>query len=163
VPRADGAVDLLVNLVVIALLPAIGEELMFRGVVQRVMTGLFRNVHAGVVLTAVVFSAIHVQFFGFFPRMLLGVYLGYLLLWSGTIWMPVAAHFLNNAAAVIAAYLVDSGRLPVDPDRIGLGEGSESLVILSVVLTAGLVWRLFRLEKEGRAGTSRQEAAAGGS
>src|SRR2546428_7412146 len=96
---------LLVNLVMIALLPAIGEEFLFRGVIQRIFIGWSKNVHWGIVLAAILFSAMHIQFYGFIPRMLLGVLFGYLFYWSENIWLPVLAHFLNNGTVVLFSYL----------------------------------------------------------
>ncbi|HYG49788.1 MAG TPA: CPBP family intramembrane glutamic endopeptidase, partial [Flavobacteriales bacterium] len=101
--------DLLFNLFLIAVLPAIAEEFFFRGVVQKVFYESFRNVHAVVWITAALFSFIHFQFMGFLPRMFLGVLLGYLFAYSGSIWVPVIAHVFNNGAQVVAAYLFQRG------------------------------------------------------
>ncbi len=96
--------DLAVNLLMIAIIPAIGEELMFRGVIQNILGKWFNNKHAAIWITAVFFSAIHVQFFGFFPRLFLGALFGYILIWGKNIWLPIIAHFMNNGLAVILAY-----------------------------------------------------------
>ncbi len=88
------------NLLLIAVLPAIGEEIIFRGVFQNIFQRLLRNDHLGILVTATLFSAIHLQFFGFIPRLILGLALGYLYYYSGNLWMPVIAHFVNNALAV---------------------------------------------------------------
>ena len=90
----------LVNLMVVAILPAICEEFLFRGVFQRLFIEWTRNKHIGIIVAAVIFSFFHLQFLGFIPRFLLGVYFGYLLIWSNTLWLPIAAHFINNAFAV---------------------------------------------------------------
>ena len=90
----------LVNLMVIAVLPAVCEEFLFRGVFQRLFVEWTRNKHIGIIIAAVIFSFFHLQFLGFIPRFLLGVYFGYLLIWSNTLWLPIAAHFINNAFAV---------------------------------------------------------------
>lgn len=97
-----GIVTLLFNLLVIALAAGITEEFLFRGAVQRVIGGWTRNHHIIIWSTAILFSAFHMQFFGFLPRMLLGAYFGYLLYWGRNIWIPVFAHFTNNAFAVIS-------------------------------------------------------------
>ena len=94
--------DLIVNLVVIALLPALGEELIFRACIQQFMLRLFKNAHVAIIISAIIFSAAHMQFYGFLPRFFLGVVLGYLFYWSGSIWLSVTAHFFNNAMVVIA-------------------------------------------------------------
>ena len=97
-----GIVTLLFNLLVIALAAGITEEFLFRGAVQRVIAGWTRNHHIIIWSAASLFSAFHMQFFGFLPRMLLGAYFGYLLYWGRNIWIPVFAHFTNNAFAVIS-------------------------------------------------------------
>lgn len=102
---------LLVNVLVIAVLPAIGEELIFRGALQDIFTRVLRNKHLAVWVVGIIFSAIHIQFFGFFPRFILGVIFGYLLLWTNNIWVPIFAHFVNNAAiCVIAFYYTTQGK-----------------------------------------------------
>lgn len=139
--------DVIINLVVIAVLPAIGEELLFRGVVQRILTEWFRNTHAGIWISAAVFSAIHVQFFGFVPRMMLGVCFGYMLHWSGSIWLPVIAHFFNNAAAVISSWYVFTHEGGFNPDKLGVEQGGNMLVMMSALLVTLLMMHLYSLRK----------------
>lgn len=93
---------LISNLVVMALLAALTEEILFRGAIQRILEKWTSNHHVVIWFAAIVFSAIHMQFYGFIPRMLLGAYLGYLLYWSKSMWLPIFAHFVNNAIAVVA-------------------------------------------------------------
>ncbi|MCX2573740.1 CPBP family intramembrane glutamic endopeptidase [Pedobacter sandarakinus] len=114
-------IDFIVNLVMIAVLPAVGEELMFRGGVQRCINRIFKHPHAAIWLTAIIFSAIHVQFYGFIPRMLLGAGFGYLYFYSGSLWYAIAAHFINNAYAVCLAFYMQKHNLPLDKadDPIG--------------------------------------------
>ena len=107
----NSASDLFFNLFLIALIPAIGEELFFRGVVQQYLQKILKNPHLGVCLTACVFSAIHMQFFGFLPRFLLGLILGYLFFYSGNLWMSVLGHFINNALGVLLAYSAFANKL----------------------------------------------------
>jgi len=102
---ADTFSIMILNLIMIALLPAIGEELIFRGVFQKIFYRLMKSDHLAVVVTAFLFSAIHFQFFGFIPRFILGLVFGYLFLWSGTLWLPVISHFVNNAVPVIGSYI----------------------------------------------------------
>ncbi len=98
----DGTPQLLaINLIVMALCPAITEEFFFRGALQRLIGKWNSNPHFVIWSAAILFSAFHLQFYGFIPRMLLGAYLGFLLLWTRSIWIPVFAHFINNATAVI--------------------------------------------------------------
>lgn len=96
-----GILTLISNLIVIAVVAGITEEFLFRGTLQRILGGWFRNHHLIIWSAAFLFSAFHLQFFGFLPRLLLGAYFGYLLYWSKNIWIPVFAHFTNNAFAVI--------------------------------------------------------------
>lgn len=130
---------LLVNLFVIAFLPALGEELLFRGVIQKLFIGLTNRKTAGIILTALLFSALHLQFYGFLPRFALGVLLGFLLEWSGSLWLPIIAHFVNNGAAVIMAWMASRNALPFDPDKIGAGASQMLPLLVSVVITAAIL------------------------
>ncbi len=96
------------NLAVIAILAGVGEEFFFRGALQRMLGKWSPNHHVVIWVAAILFSAFHIQFYGFIPRMLLGAFFGYLLYWSGNIWVPVFAHTINNAIAVI---ILSSDRL----------------------------------------------------
>lgn len=100
--------DLLLNLVFIAVLAAVGEELLFRGMVQRILTNLFKNPWAGIILSAFLFSAMHVQFYGFVPRFVLGFLLGALYWYSGSLWTAILAHFVYDAVLIIVVYFVPS-------------------------------------------------------
>jgi uncharacterized protein len=94
------------NLCIIALIPAVGEELIFRGVGQQLCLQYFKKEpHLAIWLVAAIFSAIHGQFEGFFPRMLLGAILGYVFYWSQNLWVSIAAHFANNAIQIILQHL----------------------------------------------------------
>ena len=105
---------LLGNLVIVAVLPAIGEELLFRGVLQQLIKTMTGKSHLAIWITAILFSALHLQFFGFLPRMLLGALFGYLLEWTGTLWIPIIAHFINNAAGVVSYFFTGEG---LEPDK----------------------------------------------
>jgi len=95
--------DIVVNVVIIALLPAIAEEMCFRSGLQRILIQLTRNPWVGIILTAVLFSALHMQFMGFLPRMFLGIVLGAFYWFSGSIYTSMVAHFVNNAVQVLYA------------------------------------------------------------
>jgi membrane protease YdiL (CAAX protease family) len=103
--RMNNIGDLLFNLFLIAIIPAIGEEMFFRGVIQKKLKNILRNPHIAILITSFIFSAIHMQFFGFLPRFFLGIILGYLFYYSGSLWMPIIAHFINNALFVFLSYL----------------------------------------------------------
>lgn len=92
---------LLANLIVIAAAAGVTEEFLFRGALQRIIGKWTSNHHIIIWSAAILFSAFHLQFYGFIPRLILGAYFGYLLVWTRSIWIPVFAHFANNAFAVI--------------------------------------------------------------
>lgn len=111
----------LVNVLMVVLIPAFGEEFFFRGVLQRVFHKWFRNPHVAIVFVAVIFSAFHMQFYGFMPRFVLGVLFGYLFYWSGNIWYPVLAHLINNFMPVTLTYFFRSQFDPAELDKAGNG------------------------------------------
>ena len=137
--KVETTQGLLFNLFMIALLPAIGEELLFRGVIQKIFTGWTRSHHWGIWITAILFSALHIQFYGFIPRMLLGVLFGYLLIWSGSIWLPVIAHFVNNGFAVMAIFLIDKNLLDPAVENIGGTPDSYYSAFLSFAVVCALL------------------------
>lgn len=94
----------ILNIIVLAILPGIGEELFFRGALQQIGARIFKNEYVAIWIVAIIFSAIHVQFYGFFPRFLLGVFFGYLVVWSRNIWTAVLAHFVNNSMVVVLGF-----------------------------------------------------------
>ncbi|MEO1653861.1 MAG: CPBP family intramembrane glutamic endopeptidase, partial [Bacteroidota bacterium] len=100
--------EALIALLVMAILPGIGEELLFRGLIQRNFQA-FLNPHVAIWLSAIIFSAIHLQFLGFIPRALLGALFGYLYYWSGNIWLAILAHFVNNAFTLLMVYAYHLG------------------------------------------------------
>jgi len=104
----------LVSFVIIAVLPALGEELLFRGLIQKYAGKIFKNIHVAIWLTAIFFSAFHMQFFGFVPRMLLGAFFGYLYYFSGSLWYPIIAHFFNNGFTLIFIYMYQRGSIEYD-------------------------------------------------
>lgn len=148
--KMDNLNSLLINLLIIAVIPAIGEELLFRGLVQRIFTDWSKNVHTGVWLAALLFSAMHMQFYGFIPRVLLGALLGYLLVWSGSLWLPILAHFINNAAAVLFTYLYRHQMMSLNPDEIGTVSSDQMPVLFSLVTTIALIFVLHRHQAKKR-------------
>lgn len=99
----DTPSEMMMTFLAIAIIPAIGEELMFRGIFQRYLYRI-NNDHLAIFITGFLFSAFHFQFEGFLPRFFLGVILGYLYYWSGSLWLPILAHLLNNGIQVIGVY-----------------------------------------------------------
>jgi uncharacterized protein len=146
--KTSSVSGLLFNLFMIGLLPALGEELLFRGVVQQLLKKWSRNAHAAIWISAALFSALHMQFFGFLPRLLLGAMFGYMLEWSGTLWLPIIAHFVNNATAVFAYFLLDKGLIGKDIDKVGTSsDGSTYLVLLSIAFLVLLFRSLYLQHK----------------
>lgn len=133
---ADNIGQLLINIGLMALLPAFAEELSFRGTLQQIIykgqsdKGQSPKVHVAIWVTAFVFSAIHMQFYGFVPRMLLGAMFGYVFVWSGSLWLPIVMHFTNNGLAVVLYYLTS---------RDSIGENSTNI---ADTLGAGDTWWL---------------------
>ncbi len=128
---------LVFNLFMMAILPAIGEEFLFRGVLQKLFYNLISNKHLAVWFTAILFSAMHMQFLGFFPRMILGAMLGYMVIESGNLWYSIVAHFTNNSVAVIITYLINTKRLAPEIETFGVGNFSISM--LSAILMVSMM------------------------
>jgi uncharacterized protein len=133
---------LLVNLVMIGGLAAIGEELIFRGVLVRLFREWTGNVHLAVIIPALLFSALHLQFYGFFGRSVLGIVLGYLFVWSGSLWVPIVVHFFNNAMAVIISFLIQRGTVQTNLETFGSSNNgyiiSGSFILM--ILLMGMVY-----------------------
>jgi len=142
--KMDGLGDLLTNLLLIAVIPALGEELLFRGVLQKQLSKWTGSVHWGIFISAVCFSALHMQFFGFFPRLFMGVLFGYLLVWTGSLWIPIVAHLINNGLAVTASYFTDKGQLPEHAEKIGSSDMMWGSSLISLLLISVLIYQLFR-------------------
>lgn len=124
---------LIINMMMIAVLPALGEELLFRAVLLRIFKEWTKNAHIAVLLSAFLFSALHLQFYGFLPRLILGIILGYLFIWSRSIWLPVIVHFFNNGIAVLAAWLFERGQITSDAESLG-DEGSPFIIVASLIM-----------------------------
>lgn len=139
--------DLAINLFMIAIIPAIGEELFFRGGMQNILGEWFKNHHWAIWVTGIIFSAIHVQFFGFFPRLILGVLFGYLFVYGKSIWLPILGHFLNNGAAVVVAFIMQKQGKSIEEI-----ENSQVydwyIYIISAIITLVLVWLYFKQAKK---------------
>jgi len=133
----DDPLQLVLAVFVIAVLPAVGEEVLFRGLIQRKLVQWVGNVHLGIWLAALLFSAIHLQFYGFVPRVLLGALFGYLYVWSGNIWVPILAHFVNNGFTVVMVWLHRRSVVPVNienTDSVPLTGALFSLLLTIVLL-----------------------------
>ncbi len=145
--------DLVINLVMIAVIPAIGEELIFRSCLQQTLIAGLKRHHLAIFLTAAIFSAIHFQFYGFMPRFLLGLVLGYLFYWSSSIWLSATAHLVNNGLAVLAFASHYSG---TKSNAVPQAEKMPAwwLVVLSILLTVLLLYGLKKAVVRNEAGVA---------
>ncbi len=131
--------DLLFSLLLVGILPALGEEFIFRGCLIRIFKRWTRSYHAAVWISAAIFSFIHFQFLGFVPRMLLGALFGYLYYWSGTLWVPILAHLVTNGAQVIFTYLFQHHLMQQDLGETGQVPATF-LVLTAMLFTAALYY-----------------------
>lgn len=136
----DTVGNLLLALFVMAVIAGVGEELVFRGMIQNELWRASNNIHLAIWASALVFSAIHMQFYGFVPRLLLGALFGYLYYWSGNVIVPMFAHFVNNAFAVIMKYLYNIKAISTDIDEVE--SAPLSLVIVCTVVAAVLIYQI---------------------
>lgn len=128
-------------MIVVAIVPAIGEELLFRGLIQKYLQRIWGNPHVAIWVTAMFFSAFHMQFYGFIPRMALGAFFGYLFYFSGNLWYASIAHFINNGFTLLMIYLFQQGVVDYDI------ESTETVSIWSTLIFAiigAVLFVLFR-------------------
>ena len=125
---------LLVNLFMIGVLAAVGEELIFRGLLQRLLYGMVKNVHVAILITAILFSAFHFQFFSFMPRFVLGIVLGYLMFYGRSILYPILAHFVNNTMGVIYYYFYFRGSADDMLEEIGTSSYIPFAAVISLLV-----------------------------
>ncbi|OFY93731.1 MAG: hypothetical protein A3K10_01295 [Bacteroidetes bacterium RIFCSPLOWO2_12_FULL_31_6] len=142
--KVNSTSDFLLNLFIIGVLPAIGEELVFRGVMQKLFIKITKNIHTGIWITAIIFSAIHFEFYGFLPRMLLGAMFGYLFYWSGSIVVTIWAHFVNNGMGVLLAYLVQKNVVSSDFENLQLPGNEYMWVLASTLSVSALLYWVYK-------------------
>ena len=123
---------LILNLFMIAGLAALGEELLFRSIIQTSLIKICKNAHIGILIASAIFSFIHFEFYGFFPRLILGMLLGYMFYFSGSIWIPMLMHFLNNGTVVFIYFLNNKGITNIDVDTFG--QTSIPVLIVSIIV-----------------------------
>ncbi|MDE5573743.1 MAG: CPBP family intramembrane metalloprotease [Muribaculaceae bacterium] len=141
--------SLIISILIIGVMAGFSEELFFRGALQRILT-FSTNAHVAIWLTAFIFSAFHLQFFGFFPRLLLGAFFGYLLYWSGSLWLPIAAHVFNNSIVAIVQWMRQRQLIGVDLDKVGSNPGETPdmiLFIISIILTLVAIFILYHISQ----------------
>ena len=135
---------LALNILMIAIIPGIGEELLFRGVLQNIFIRWIKSPHLAIWIVAILFSAIHVQFYGFLPRMLMGALFGYLYYWGKSIWLPILAHFANNAYAVISSFiLLKQGKSIEEINQAS--SSSWFIYVLSFIGTAAIIYYFWQI------------------
>jgi len=135
-----------VNLIMIAVLPAIGEEFFFRGVMQRIFIEWTGKAWMGVLLGAFLFRLMHFQFFGFLPRLYLGIIFGFIYLWTGSIWIPVLAHFLNNAFSVVIYFLHDGEKIEKGIE-ITKNPGGLTMLVVGLIVLGLALWEIYNGSK----------------
>ena len=138
--------ELILSFIVMALVPAIGEELLFRGIIQRTLAQIIKNQHIAVWIAAFIFSFFHFQFAGFLPRMLLGGLLGYLLVWTKNLWFPIFAHLIFNGTQVVATYLYKEKLEEINLESAEMP--AVGLIIISLILVPAFGIAIQRLQKQ---------------
>lgn len=136
--------DLISNLLIFALLAGICEEFFFQGALQPLMMRWTNNPHVGILLTALIFSALHFQFYGFIPRFILGLYLGYLFFWSRSLWLPVLAHVLHNALSLLVDYTLQGRGIDTNNMQFTDVRGSIPTAITCTLVSAMAIVYLWR-------------------
>jgi membrane protease YdiL (CAAX protease family) len=148
----DSPLELLQNIILIGIIPAVGEEFLFRGIIQRQLSRWSDRPVLAIWITAILFSAIHMQFQGFFPRVLLGAILGYLLFWTQNLWAPIAAHFVNNTFQVLLQFFFREELSEAELDQVGqlpeqLPASFWFMLPVSIFLTLYIGNKLYRMRK----------------
>ena len=141
ITKFDNVGQLLLGLVVVAIIPAIGEEFVFRGLIQNHIYGISKNIHVAIWVGALLFSVFHLQFYGLVPRMLLGAMFGYLYYFSGNIIYPMVAHFFNNGFTLVMLYLFQQNMVEYNI------EDTDVLPWPQVIFSAGITLLLFMIFK----------------
>lgn len=136
--KVNTPAGLATNLLIIALLAAVGEELLFRGVLLRLIDDGIKNTHIAILVSAILFSAFHGQFFGFVPRAVLGILFGYIFIYTGSLWIPILLHLLFNAVSVVVAYLYETGYMTTNYEDFGVTTVSW-IVLGSLLVTVALM------------------------
>lgn len=142
--------SLVVCVLTVGLLAGFSEELIFRGTLQRLMVTSGVKVHIAVWVTAIIFSAVHFQFFGFVPRMLLGALFGYLVVWSGSLWIGVLAHATNNIFAALALWTAKFASAGIDVDKIGSrGSATDLWIVIASIVFSVIILRAIYIRTRG--------------
>lgn len=144
--NVDTIGGLIINLFMIAGLAALGEELLFRSVIQTSLIKICKNAHIGIFIASAIFSLFHMEFYGLLPRLVLGLLMGYMYYYSRSIWIPMAMHFANNGTIVFLYYLNNIGAINIDVESFG--ETNVGILMLSIVAMVALFWFTVKLNKK---------------
>lgn len=140
---------LVLNIFMIAILPAFAEEFLFRGALTTLFKEWLKNKHLAVLISSLIFAAIHLQFYGFLPRFLLGIALGYLFVWSGSLWLPIAAHFTNNFLSVMIEFLFRKGYMHTSAEDFGM-DYNFGITGLSIIGVAGILYYFYTISNKDK-------------
>ena len=154
--NVDTIGGLIINLFMIAGLAALGEELLFRSVIQTSLIKICKNAHVGIFIASAIFSLFHMEFYGLLPRLVLGLLMGYMYYYSRSIWIPMAMHFANNGTIVFLYYLNNIGAINIDVESFG--ETNVGILMLSIVAMVALFWFTIKLNKKEGLEIDNQEA-----
>lgn len=154
--NVDTIGGLIINLFMIAGLAALGEELLFRSVIQTSLIRICKNAHIGIFIASAIFSLFHMEFYGLLPRLVLGLLMGYMYYYSRSIWIPMAMHFANNGTIVFLYYLNNIGAINIDVESFG--ETNIFVLILSIIAMVALFWFTIKLNKKEGLEIDNQEA-----
>lgn len=144
----DSMLDYIGNILFVGVFAAVAEEVFFRGVLQQLLVKLFKSKNTGVWLTALIFSAMHLQFYGFLPRLILGLLLGYLFVWTNNIWLPILIHFLNNALVITFSFFLRENAFYHSLENPLITLNFIIAGLLSLTLTIFLLW-MFKNKTSG--------------
>ncbi|HPY83259.1 MAG: CPBP family intramembrane metalloprotease [Bacteroidales bacterium] len=128
--------NILLQLFIMAIIPAITEEFFFRGMLQTYFIRLFTNKHFAIFFTAAIFSILHADIYNFIPRTIIGCMYGYIFIWHGSLWIPIIAHFMHNASVVIVLHFISKGTLPQSVETIGELSNNWVLGTVSVLFVS---------------------------
>lgn len=145
--------EMLWLVLIVGVLTGIGEEMFFRGAMLGTFLQKSVNKHVSIVFVAVIFSAFHMQFFGFVPRLLLGMWFGYLVVWTRSLWVPIIAHALNNSVVVVATYLANTHAIDTHAlNNIGLPQDGQFpfMALVSAIVTALIIYYFVKTRKCGK-------------
>jgi membrane protease YdiL (CAAX protease family) len=147
----DGVGGLIYVVIIFVIIPALGEELLFRGVLQKIFINWTKNPHVGIWIAAFFFGLLHMQFYSFIPIMLLGAMFGYIFYWSNSLWLPIMGHFINNGSVVIASYFYPDSMKNDDISIFGDSQSSAVFYVASFIISVAIFYLIWKVnQKETR-------------